>query len=106
MRTCASMVRVPVWWLLNVAPFPVHRVCVLRPQQFGEQEPGTPEEIKHFVVSQYGASFPLLGKLDVNGDDAHPMFEWLKEETEHGEVVWNFTKWLVRISHLFSKRIC
>ena len=66
--------------------------------QFGNQESGTEEEISEFCRVNYGVSFPMFAKIDVNGDDAHPLFEWLKSETKGllgGRVKWNFTKFLV-----------
>ncbi|HEV7196262.1 MAG TPA: glutathione peroxidase, partial [Pedococcus sp.] len=48
--------------------------------QFGGQEPGTESEIGAFCQRNYGVTFPMFGKVDVNGDDAHPLFEWLKSE--------------------------
>ena len=66
--------------------------------QFGGQEPGTEAEIGAFCQRNYGVTFPMFAKVDVNGDDAHPLFTWLK--TERGGVLgsaikWNFTKFLV-----------
>jgi glutathione peroxidase len=66
--------------------------------QFGHQEPGTESEISDFCELNYGVSFPMFAKIDVNGDDAHPLFRWLKEEKGGllGEAIkWNFTKFLV-----------
>ncbi|NNG25859.1 glutathione peroxidase [Telluria aromaticivorans] len=67
--------------------------------QFGKQEPGTEAEIGEFCEKNYGVSFPLFAKVDVNGDEAHPLFKHLKGEkpgvlgTE--AIKWNFTKFLV-----------
>ncbi|MCD2518173.1 glutathione peroxidase [Massilia sp. G4R7] len=67
--------------------------------QFGKQEPGTEEEIGAFCEKNYGVTFPMFAKVDVNGDEAHPLFKFLKEEkpgvlgTEG--IKWNFTKFLV-----------
>jgi glutathione peroxidase len=67
--------------------------------QFGSQEPGNAESIAQFCESNYGVSFPIFGKIDVNGDNAHPLYAWLKHEaagilgTE--AIKWNFTKFLV-----------
>jgi len=67
--------------------------------QFGGQEPGTNEEIQEFCQINYGVSFPILGKVDVNGDDASPLFQWLKSEKPGllglKRVKWNFEKFLV-----------
>jgi len=67
--------------------------------QFGGQEPGTDDDIQSFCLVNYGVSFPIMGKTDVNGDKANPLFEWLKEEKPGllgmKRVKWNFEKWLV-----------
>jgi glutathione peroxidase len=66
--------------------------------QFGGQEPGTEEEIGAFCQRNYGVSFPMFAKVDVNGDSAHPLFTWLKSEKRGvlgGAIKWNFTKFLV-----------
>ena len=67
--------------------------------QFGGQEPGTDDDIQSFCQINYGVSFPIMGKTDVNGDKANPLFEWLKEEKPGllgmKRVKWNFEKWLV-----------
>jgi len=66
--------------------------------QFAGQEPGTADEIGEFCQRNYGVSFPMFDKIDVNGDDAHPLYKWLR--TEKGgllgdSIKWNFTKFLV-----------
>lgn len=67
--------------------------------QFGEQEPGSAEEIQQFCTRNYGVTFPMLAKADVNGPDAHPLFEALKQTPdaagEAGDVQWNFEKFLI-----------
>jgi glutathione peroxidase len=67
--------------------------------QFGEQEPGTPDEIATFCSANYGVTFPLTAKLDVNGPDRHPLYEELTStpdaEGKAGDVQWNFEKFLV-----------
>ena len=66
--------------------------------QFGGQEPGDAEEIGAFCEKNYGVTFPLFEKVDVNGDQAHPLFQWLREETSGvmgSAIKWNFTKFLV-----------
>lgn len=66
--------------------------------QFGKQEPGDAEEIKNFCTLNYDVSFPLMGKIDVNGKDADPLWEFLKEEKGGllgSRIKWNFTKFLV-----------
>lgn len=67
--------------------------------QFGSQEPGDENEIKKFCSLTYDVSFPMFSKVDVNGDNAHPLFNYLKKE-EKGilgteAIKWNFTKFLV-----------
>ena len=67
--------------------------------QFAGQEPGNAEEIQQFCSTTYGTSFPMTEKLDVNGQQTHPLYSWLREtadaEGESGEVKWNFEKFLV-----------
>jgi glutathione peroxidase len=67
--------------------------------QFGEQEPGSPEEIATFCSANYGVTFPLTTKLDVNGPNRHPLYEELTAtpdaEGKAGDVQWNFEKFLV-----------
>jgi glutathione peroxidase len=66
--------------------------------QFGGQEPGNEEEIASFCERNFGVTFPLFAKVDVNGDDAHPLFAWLRSEKKGllgGRIKWNFTKFLV-----------
>lgn len=81
--------------------------------QFGGQEPGTAEEIQTFCSVTYGTSFPLLEKLDVNGDGQHPLYATLTEtadsEGEAGPVLWNFEKFLVssegEVLHRFRPQV-
>ena len=66
--------------------------------QFGGQEPGEAEEIGEFCQRNYGVSFPMFAKVDVNGDDAHPLYDWLKSEKGGllgKNIKWNFAKFLV-----------
>ena len=67
--------------------------------QFGGQDPGSNDEIQEFCQVNYGVTFPVLGKVDVNGDSADPVFEWLKNEKAGlmglKRVKWNFEKFLV-----------
>ncbi len=67
--------------------------------QFGAQEPGTADEIGAFCEKNYGVSFPMFDKIDVNGPNAHPLFTHLKEEAPGllgtDGIKWNFTKFLV-----------
>lgn len=66
--------------------------------QFGGQEPGTSEDIKEFCQVNYGVSFPMFSKVDVNGEDAHPIFKYLKSKLGSiwgRNIKWNFTKFIV-----------
>ncbi|MGH8378803.1 MAG: glutathione peroxidase [Gammaproteobacteria bacterium] len=63
--------------------------------QFGQQEPGTEAEIKQFCSLNYQVSFPLTGKIEVNGAGAHPLYKWLKGGTGGADIQWNFEKFLV-----------
>ncbi|HEX2591371.1 MAG TPA: glutathione peroxidase [Rhizomicrobium sp.] len=67
--------------------------------QFGSQEPGGAEEIGAFCMKNYGVSFPMFEKIDVNGADAHPLYNWLKDEAPGllgtKNIKWNFTKFLI-----------
>ncbi|MEM8918803.1 MAG: glutathione peroxidase [Pseudomonadota bacterium] len=66
--------------------------------QFGNQEPGDAEEIKNFCSLNYDVSFPLMAKIDVNGDDADPLWKHLKSEKSGllgSRIKWNFTKFLI-----------
>ncbi len=67
--------------------------------QFGAQEPGSEGEIAKFCETQFGVSFPMFAKVDVNGDTAHPLFQWLRKEAPgllgSEAIKWNFTKFLV-----------
>lgn len=76
---------------LNILGFPCN--------QFGKQEPGSNEEIQEFCQLNYGVSFPMFAKVDVNGKDAHPLFQYLSKEAPgllgSKTIKWNFTKFLV-----------
>jgi len=66
--------------------------------QFGGQDPGTNEEILEFCRLNYGVSFPMFAKIEVNGRNAHPLFRWLKSRTGlpgFNAIKWNFTKFLI-----------
>jgi glutathione peroxidase len=76
--------------------------------QFGAQEPCTADEIGAFCEKNYGVTFPLFAKIDVNGDSAAPLFKHLKS-TSHGilgteAIKWNFTKFLVKKDGTVFKR--
>lgn len=66
--------------------------------QFGRQEPGTNDEIQSFCEVNYGIEFPLFAKVEVNGEGAHPLFQFLKSQKGGllgNGIKWNFTKFLV-----------
>ena len=66
--------------------------------QFGRQEPGSAAEIGQFCSSNYAVSFPMFDKIDVNGDNAHPLYQYLKNEKSGllgSSIKWNFTKFLI-----------
>ncbi|MEN9717971.1 MAG: hypothetical protein RIQ99_849 [Pseudomonadota bacterium] len=67
--------------------------------QFGHQEPGNADEIAQFCKVNFGLSFPLMGKIDVNGDQAPPLYDWLKASAPGvlgtKRIKWNFTKFLI-----------
>jgi glutathione peroxidase len=67
--------------------------------QFGLEEPGTAEEIEAFCQVNYGVTFPMFAKLEVNGDDRHPLYAVLTahpdDDGKSGDVAWNFEKFLI-----------
>ena len=67
--------------------------------EFGGQDPGSNDEIASFCRMNYGVSFPMMARVEVNGANAHPLFQWLKREAPgllgSQAVKWNFTKFLV-----------
>ena len=67
--------------------------------QFGAQDPGTDSDIASFCQVNYGVSFPMMSKIDVNGPTAHPLYQWLSAEAPgllgSKSIKWNFTKFLV-----------
>jgi len=66
--------------------------------EFGGQEPGTEEEIEQFCTTTFGVKFPLMAKIQVNGDNEHPAYHWLKEKKKAlglKRIKWNFEKFLV-----------
>jgi glutathione peroxidase len=67
--------------------------------QFGAQEPGSPEEIETFCSTTYGVTFPLFEKIDVNGDNRHPLYQALTEQADGeghtGDIRWNFEKFVI-----------
>lgn len=66
--------------------------------QFGNQDPGDNDEIKGFCELNYGVTFPMFSKIDVNGKNAHPIYKWLKSKKSgllFAAIKWNFTKFLL-----------
>jgi glutathione peroxidase len=67
--------------------------------QFGAQEPGNADEIAEFCKVNFGVTFPLMAKIDVNGPDASPLYDWMKKEKKglmgSSSIKWNFTKFLI-----------
>ncbi|MGJ9414212.1 glutathione peroxidase [Aeromicrobium sp. CF4.19] len=66
--------------------------------QFGGQNPGSDDETASFCEKNYGVSFPMFAEVEVNGDDAHPLYQWLKQEKGGlgpSKIKWNFTKFLI-----------
>jgi glutathione peroxidase len=78
----------------------VHRFSVVAfpCNQFGSQEPGTDQAIKEFCSTRYDVTFPLAGKLEVNGPGRHPLYAWLTAwngQGGAGDIAWNFEKFLI-----------
>jgi len=76
--------------------------------QFGGQEPGNAAEIAEFCKVNFGVTFPLMAKVEVNGPDASPLFDWMKKEAKglmgSTSIKWNFTKFLVdREGHVVKR---
>lgn len=69
--------------------------------QFGAQEPGSDEEIHSFATSTYGVTFPMFSKIEVNGNNAAPLYRWLRSQQpgdgNGDEITWNFEKFLVDV---------
>ena len=67
--------------------------------QFGGQDPGSNDEIQSFCQVNYGVSFPILGKTEVNGDNVEPVYEWMKKSKPGimglQRIKWNFEKFLI-----------
>ena len=67
--------------------------------QFGSQDPGSNDEIASFCQRNFGVTFPMMSKIDVNGPEAHPLYQWLSAEAPgllgSKAIKWNFTKFLV-----------
>ena len=75
------------------------RVLGVPCNQFGQQEPGSPEEIATFCSTTYGVTFPMTEKVEVNGPDRHPLYQQLTTKPDAdgqaGDVQWNFEKFLI-----------
>ncbi len=67
--------------------------------QFGKQEPGSDDQIEEFCQLNYGVSFPMFSKIEVNGSNTHPLYKYLKQEAKgllgSKNIKWNFTKFLI-----------
>lgn len=76
--------------------------------QFGSQDPASNEDIGAFCQKNFGVSFPMMAKIDVNGPQAHPLFQWLKTQAPgilgSEGIKWNFTKFLVNRQGQVVKR--
>lgn len=76
--------------------------------QFGNQEPGSSDDIKEFCQINYGVSFPVFEKIDVNGEHTHPIFKFLKSKLSGGLlgsfIKWNFTKFVIDRNGIPVKR--
>jgi glutathione peroxidase len=76
--------------------------------QFAQQEKGSDSEIAGFCMKNYGVSFPMFSKIDVNGDHAHPLYKYLKKEARGilgtQKIKWNFTKFLINQDGKVIKR--
>ena len=72
-------------------------ICGFPCNQFGGQEPGTDTEIKQFCTAKYDVTFPMFDKLEVNGDNRHPLYVLLagKDSPFPGDIRWNFTKFVI-----------
>ncbi|GIO24582.1 glutathione peroxidase [Oceanobacillus sp. J11TS1] len=75
--------------------------------QFGSQDPGANEEINQFCKKNYGVTFPMFSKIDVKGNNAHPLFDFLTREQKgllSNQIKWNFTKFLINRDGKVVKR--
>lgn len=75
--------------------------------QFANQDPGSNEEVQEYCQLNYGVSFPMFGKVEVNGTDAHPIYQFLKSKAKgfmNNDIKWNFTKFLVDNNGTVIKR--
>lgn len=86
------------------------RILAFPANNFGNQEPGTNEEIKEFCTLNYHVTFDMFSKISVKGEDQHPLYKYLTTETEFpGDVKWNFQKYLVdrkgRVVAMFPTKV-
>ena len=76
--------------------------------QFGSQEPGSPKEIQNFCTERYAVTFPIFSKIDVNGDNEHKIYTYLKKRAPGvlgtTKIKWNFTKFLINYKDISVKR--
>lgn len=75
--------------------------------QFGKQEPGNENDIQEFCKDNYGVNFPMFAKIDVNGDNSHPLFKFLKSKLKGligSSIKWNFTKFVIDKNGIPAKR--
>uniref|UniRef100_A0A3Q2DDD1 Glutathione peroxidase n=1 Tax=Cyprinodon variegatus TaxID=28743 RepID=A0A3Q2DDD1_CYPVA len=83
------------------------RILAFPSNQFGNQEPGNETQIKRFAES-YDAQFDMFSKIEVNGENAHPLWKWMKEQPNgkgtFGSIKWNFTKFLINREGQVMKR--
>ena len=63
--------------------------------QFGKQEPDSNAEILKFATTKFGVKFPMFSKIEVNGEGACDLYQWLRGETGGGDIQWNFEKFLI-----------
>jgi glutathione peroxidase len=86
-------------------------VCGFPCNQFGEQEPGSEAEIKQFCTSEFSVTFPMYSKIEVNGNNRHPLYVALagQDSPFPGDIHWNFTKFLIgrdgKILNRFDSRV-
>jgi glutathione peroxidase len=72
--------------------------------QFGAQEPGSEAQIKQFCESRFQVDFPMFAKIEVNGPNTHPLYQWLKAQSGGADIGWNFAKFLIDGNGAFVKR--
>ena len=75
--------------------------------QFGQQEPGSDAEIQQFCQLNYGLTFPVMAKIEVNGENAHPLYQYLRSQQKgllSDKIQWNFTKFLIDQNGTVIKR--